>query len=396
MLNIISSLAADSVVKGYLYPVDTIYHEDLLKMCVLYQTSNNLELYFWDPATHKATLGLLSFFNPTSLTVLPDKQAFSFIDNDRIKVKEISKRSAKSVDLYGPYDLSCIHWIDNKNFYFSAKERRHHNLFHATIDGDLIRLTVSNTNHYVYPCKINTQLFFIEQNPQGDYHIKTMEYPLEEIEHILEKCSKSISLEEEVQSIMTEEQSKDLYRPILDINSASTVIFFDKETLLGNAIAFLSMVSPQVGFFVRYNDFIHKDQKTLLLDYYTFYQEEQKWKSKKLFTWSLPLSLIIPYKDEIVMNESIFPFLPFHSDSHIYFNNYDQDAEKLALYRYNQQTGEIKECTANGSQSSIFFAPRLLYNKLICGTSHLTNDSLISLQDDGFHYFNIPSLTDTI
>jgi hypothetical protein len=383
-------LSAGEIMPGYIYPVDTIYHDDVLKICMLYQKHNGLELYFWNPVTQEATLGLLSFFQPTSLTVLPNKHAFSFIDNDRIKVKEVKKRSPKSVDLYGPYDLTTIAWIDNTNFYFSAKERRHHNLFHATIEGDLFRLTVSNTHHYLYPQKIDNELFFIEHTHDNEFAIKNIKYPTELLKQRIERHNQPVSLEEEVRAIIKNESSLEAYTPVLNIQDATTLIFFDKKTIAGEAIAFLHMTSLTAGFFIRYNDHIDKNQKSLSLDYYMMYYDEGVWKSKFIFTFSIPLHCIIQEKNKILMSESILPFLPYHHDSKIYFTQYDEKEEKLELYSYNYLNRIVVQESKEVGSHQMIFAPYFFNLKLICGGNILPNTKpYINLSSDGRQYFEM-------
>lgn len=392
-LSIIPSLFAQESMQGYLYPVDTINHEGRKKMCVLYQKWNGLELYFWDPVTHKATLGLLSFFQPTSLTVLPNQEAFSFIDHDRIRIKYVNKRSPKSLDFYGPYDLTTITWIDNESFYFSAKERRHHNLFHATTEGDLFRLTISNTNHYIYPQKVGEMLFFIESTDNGDYAIKSIEYPTEYLANKIYKEKQSFSLEDEIRTLITEEAFRETYKPILDIQSARTLIGFERKYMEERALAFLHMTSLAEGFFIQYIDHIDKDQKVLELDYYTLYKNGAEWSFALLFTFSIPLHFIMYQKGKIMMSESILPFLPFHDRDSIYFTKYDDDKEILELFMYTKGDKNLKKCVAAQNNQELFFAPRRLHEKIFCGGSLMGNQKPhVLLKSDGFQYFDMPVL----
>ncbi len=392
-LSIIASLFAEEPMHGYLYPVDTINHEGKKKMCVLYQKWNGLELYFWDPVTHKSTLGLLSFFQPTSLTVLPNQEAFSFIDNDRIRVKYVNKRSPKSLDFYGPYDLTTITWIDNENFYFSAKERRHHNLFHATTDGDLFRLTVSNTHHYLYPQKVDETLFFIESTEDGDYAIKSIEYPTQYLANKIDKEKRYFSLEDEIRTLIAQEDVRETYKPILDIQSATTLVALEHTRMQETALAFLHMISLTEGFFIQYTDHIDKDQKVLELDYYSLYTNGSEWTHTFLFTFSIPLYFIMYQKGKIVMSESILPFLPFHNGTSIYLTKYDDDKEILELFEYTREDKNLSKCLAGQNYQEIFFAPRRFNGQIICGGSLTGNQKPhVMLKSDGFHYFDMPIL----
>lgn len=386
----LSYVYAGEEMVGYIYPVDTIYHDGILKMCMLYQKFNGLELYFWDPITHKAILGLLSFFQPSGLSVLPNKQAFSFIDNDRIKIKYVDKRSPKSLDLYGPYDLTTIQWIDNENFYFSAKERRHYNLFHATTDGDLFRITVSNSNHYVYPQKIDATLFFIEKTENNEFAIKSIEYPRQELSHRIARCNQPVSLEDEVQFLMRNETARDAYKPLINIKDSSTLVFFDKKTVEGEIVSFLHMLSSSEGFFIRYSDHIHKNQKSFYLDYYALYYDNNNdnWQYEKLFQFSIPLYCILQERGRVLMSESILPFLPFHDSGIIYFTQYNEDLDSSDIYEYSNKA--IKKVSQSVDSQHLFFAPRRFNDTIFCGGNILLGKNpCISLSNDGTQYFDL-------
>ena len=79
----------------YVYPVGQI--DDTL--CIIHQTQptfikgayNYIELLFWNMKTKEIRKGLLSYYTPAGLQVIPNKQAFSFIHDDFIRIKDLNK-----------------------------------------------------------------------------------------------------------------------------------------------------------------------------------------------------------------------------------------------------------------------------------------------------------------
>lgn len=381
--------------EGYMYPVGSVYHEGILKLAILHQKKNSLDLYFWDTDTGKATPGLLSFYEPLSFTAVPNLKAFSFINNDRIRIKEIEKRSFKSLDLFGPYDFTTISWIDSKSFYFSAKERHHNNIFHATSEGDLLRLTVSNDSHYVYPCKIDNMLFYIETIEDGSQSIKYTSYPLEQIEKYLQENKKCISFEEEFKHLIQEEKKESRqYKPFIDVKNVTTALNFSDNFLPNTSIAFLSMQNPTTGFFISHALQIEHNASFIACNYFLFnYTEQAGWHYSLLFTFTLPLYLILPYKNEITLDESILPLLPKVYKKDIYYSSYDVVTHSLHIYRYNLEEGTKTQCTYGNNK--MYWSPYLHKDTLYYGgkiINDCTNEPTMQLDEHGFHYFTLPNL----
>lgn len=358
----------------FLYPVSEIIHEEEHKMCVLYQKNNHLELWFWNPLTGESTKGLLSSFSPSGLTVLPNKKTFSFIDNDRIRIKHVNKRSPKSIDLYGPYDLTLIHWIDDHSFYFGAKERQHNNLFHATVDGDLFRLTVSNDNDYTYPVKIENALFCIERSDEHGYRIIKTEYPLKKINN---NTFDAPTLDTLLKN------SENEYTQYLDLENAESII-----TLHKNTSAFLRMHTTEQGFFIEHPSNVNRTDEVITFSYHTFFKYDQKWKTEKLFDFTLPLHLLLPQQGKTRLYESILPFLPFHDQDIIYYSDLCVESNSVVVFSYDCHQKRTLQKTKPESPDSLTFPPTLFQDRLFSGGT-LTDDS----KNYSFKNSSIPSIT---
>lgn len=358
-------LVQQSFADEYLYPVGFIQK----RCCIMYQHENaHLELWFWDPETLLSTKGLLSTYVPAGLAILPHQQGFSFIDNDRIRLKFIDKRSPKTFDFYGPYDVSTVQWIDDENFYFSAKEREHFNLFQGTIDGDLYRLTMSRNLHYKYPQKINDQLFFIQEDDQNNFTICQTGYPEELLSTSIHE--KTASLEQSLKVLLENSYT-----------NSSEKIYLNDETIKnlftlnnGNVSAFLKMEDECTGYFIEHPALVDRRDASIEFIYKKFYLDKVlgTWKIKSLFNFSLPLYLFI-YKDSFKerLYESILPFLPVHyqydTKELIYYSSINPKTKAVDLYCYNQSTQQTIQKSFGVHELDFYFSPVIYQNILYCG-----------------------------
>lgn len=345
----------------FLYPVETIIHNGQEKLCVLYQKNNTLEVWIWDPQDESTVKALLSSFNPASLTVLPDKSGFSFIDNDHIRIKYNDKRFPKSVPLYGPYDLTTLHWIDNQTFYFAAKERQHSNLFHATIEGDIFRLTVSNKNDYYSPQKIDETLFFIEKNSDNYYSIMEAQYPTQDLKQAAYSLKELDNFSN--QAYEQDEKKNSSYRQYLNLETAQTLFTTDK------IISFLKMISLTEGFFLEHPETINRDENTVAFNYWHLIKEDTQWKTTCLFNFTIPLYLIVAQRGKNRLYESILPLLPYYDQQSamLYFVDYAAAKDVLNVFSYACLTKEKTQKTDCQFFGQSYFTPRAINQSLFCG-----------------------------
>ncbi len=395
----------------FLYPVDHVITPDGVKICVIHQKDEHLDVWLWDPVTQEAMKGLLSSYTPAGLTVSPSRTAFCFIDNDRLYVKSLIKKSPQAIDFMGPYELSRITWIDDASFYFSAKERTHYNLFYGTVDGSLCRLTYSKEYDYLYPQKQGKQLFFIERDAQHTHRIKVAHYPKHALKEHRQSWNQDMSFEEKLRLIAQEEAT-----------AASECSFINPSTITelyahnapGRALSFLSMVSETEGFFIEHASSLTKKDSAVAFNYYQLCKLEHGWTVRLLFGFSIATALLFSHGNATRLYESMYPLLPRVTPTHIYYvtgsNGY------LDLYIYERATGTSTKAEHMTSEQ-YYFVP-YIYNdipyyggalaRLICighgqddhsfnSTSSIPDYTKyrlrFTLDDDGVHTMIFPHIT---
>jgi hypothetical protein len=379
-------------VQEFLYPVGTITHAEKEKICVLYQKDAHLELWLWDPDSLQAVKGLLSSYTPAGLRVLPNQRAFSFIDNDRVRVKDLAKRSPRTIDLpYGPYDFSTIEWIDSTSFYFSAREREHLNLFHATTEGELFHLTRSTVTNYMYPQKKGDMLFYVTKNEDGICSIEQVKYPIASVKRKSVFVDKK-DFKERVKWIL-EEENQILNKTYLDITSQK-VLYQSENTKTD--IAFLSMKNAKNGYFLTHPSMVSRHDSHMVFECYHLNLSEDEWQVHKLFSFCIPLHLLMPqHNKEERLYESMLPLLPVHSEDSIY---YSHDAGMgLNVYKYELATSDSIQLTEFQGMhhffAPIFFKGKFYYGGTLChgdGLSHRCPQMWIN--EKGMQRFGFPVL----
>lgn len=318
-----------NVTTEFLYPLESIVYQGEEKLLVLYQNNDHLEIFFWDPHTKIITKALLSSFIPAGARVLPHKQAFSFIDHDRVRIKNVSRKSPKTIDLpYGPYDINLILWENNSRFYFSAYEHHHKTIFFAGINGELTRLFPPFYGKNIgYPQKINDVLFFVGKEDDG---VGTIERTIVTDAMIEEAFSKNNDSKNN-HKIFTIKTSYD---------PTTVDVIFSLDTK-EEEIIFLSMQNIYKGYFLTHNSYIEKDDTHLTFKVYSLEQrnKDSSWEATFLFSYVVPLDLFIPYYSyHTRLYESILPLIPYYSDTDIIYTH--DTGEGLSLYKYVIATGE--------------------------------------------------------
>jgi hypothetical protein len=342
-----------------MYPIGSINHDETSKLLVLYQKNSHLELSYYHPETHETTKALLSAFMPAGSEIVPGGEGFSFIDNDRIRIKMVNKRSPRTLDLYGPYDINQIKWIDKSNFYFGAKERSHFALFHGTTNDDLYQLTPKTKHDYLFPQKIDTHLFFIEQFNDGSSSFSKASYP--EIPLPPQKIDLVESLRLLSKGLFEEE-----HEPLLTEESIQQLIKFDIDT----NIAFLKMVSPTQGFYIQHPEEIDYGTSEIIFEYHSVVNNDDRWITKKLFNFTVSSELLIeqPRTGISRLYESLLPLLPVHDKDLIYFVSVTPETGALDLYSYEDGPQAINQLTHGNSPEELCFCPfRHSDGYLYCG-----------------------------
>ncbi len=325
---------------SFVYPVGTVIEDDHEKIILMYQNKKQLlSVFLWDPITKKAQKALSQCYTPAGVVSLSDKCGFSFIDNDCLRIKKINKRSPFTIHLYGPYDITIIHWIDNETCYFGAMEMGHEVLFCATTLGQLYRLTTKISCDYLYPSKIDDEIFcVIRQNERQKQSFSFASFYFEPL----------IVQDDDEQSIIFEKDPKN-YKELFIFPHNTTPIF-------------LCMESKQEGYCVCYHQNDVK-QDYIIFTYSMLKKQAQEWVLQDLFCFKLPRHLIThekPHCEGNSLYESIFPLLPKKIGDVIYFSsleNNESNQEYSNLYAYQCSGACISLLNFATDQRSLLFSP---------------------------------------
>jgi hypothetical protein len=269
----------------YVYPVAAASKEEVY---VLYQKSvDHTELWVWNSVTKKACKALLSTFSPAGLQLLPDGSGFSFIDNDRIRVKMQGRRQPRAISFYEPiYDINLIQWIDHEAFYFSAKEKDHYSIFHGTIYSTFHRIIGIKQGDCMYPQLRGSDLYFIERDDNNDYAIASIPYPSIPREECV-PCDDPAQFEERVKALM-QERSQVSHRSYADISKRTLIADFQKHP-----IAFLRMYSDTFGIVLEYPQSVNRSDVVIPFICYALEHTNNEWQTREIFSFNIPAPLLM-------------------------------------------------------------------------------------------------------
>jgi len=319
----------------YIYPVASLNNGATI-LCIHQHSPTNIELLEWNPETNHTEQMLWSVYNPAWLQMLPDNTGFSFIDNGRLRIKLFQKRSPKSIDFDEPlFDINGLQWIDEHTCYCSAYYNDNFALFELHDDGTLQCLHWKKGSDYLYPQKIDNQLFYIERcttENSTNYHIM--------------QC-------------------------IYHYNDSELIADF------GNTpIVFLTMISNTQGFVLEHAQNIDSSNLTTLFTYHEIKNQGGTWNKNVLFSFSIPTDLLREGSDRLY--ESLLPLLPRIVDNKIYFVSCSNDNSFLEPYFYSLSSKTIHKInlpTKNGH----YFVPMQCGNKLYCGGTLSGDKKLLAL-----------------
>ncbi len=375
----------------YLYPVGSVLFEDSERVIVLYQQNAHLELWLWDPLTQQAVKGL-SHYAPAGLTIVPSRTQFSFIDHERIRIKSLSKKSPKALDMYPLYDFGLVYWIDDENCYCSAREHHNFGIFHITAEGNLYRIARATNCDYTYPQKVGSSLFYIKRTDQGECSIERTMYPTSEIS----SCEAHFQNNEITAAEKIDFADQDMPRSCVSDKKADVLFTCNQSD---QVLTFLTMKSETEGYFLKHIDhpFIERYEKVMVFECWHFTQETvgRKWVAKKLFTFSIPLTLLY---GEQRLYEAILRLLPNYQGNFIFYVSASQEGY-LNVYRYNTLEAS-STCLAQGALERYFFTPYFYNQQGFCGGMVKTEENSLAegptMQDGdaGEQIFTFPMLQD--
>lgn len=374
----------------YVYPVAAASKEEVY---VLYQKSvDHIELWLWNSFTKKASKALLSTFCPAGLQLLPDGSGFSFIDNDRIRVKMQGRRQPRAVGFSEPiYNINLIHWIDHEAFYFSAKEKDHYAIFHGTIYSTCHRIINIKHDDCMYPQLRGSDLYFIERDDNDDYAIASIPYPSIPREECV-PCDDPAQFEERVKALI-QEQSEVAIRSYADLSKRRIIADFGKHR-----IAFLSMYSDTFGIVLEYPQAVNRSDAFIPFVCHALECINNEWQTRELFSFNLPAPLLMIGNPQRLY-ESILPLLPrFYDDKTIFFVNASKLSLELDICKFRLNDRSSIETLLSDENRGMFFSPLCSkfgnwYGGALTMTDGLSVDQVCMYFDaDGDVCFSLPSL----
>ncbi len=310
----------------YLYPVGAIGPRHLL---ILYQKNPyHIELWNWDPQTLYCSPALLSRYTPAGVCVLPNKQEFSFIDQGVIYIKDIRKRSPKTVELDAPlYNIELLNWLDNEWCYTHARRGDRFGIFKISREGEVVCLVQDDEYDCMYPQVVGEWLYYLKRS-------KT--------EQQLERCP------------YCNENSLGLpNRNFLNVYMAEKLISMPEAPYV-----FLLMESPRHGYMISHPPLIHKDDSGIAFSYWSLTHSDGIWHKSKLFDFTLPSCLLARGPDRLY--ESLLPLLPMHTNDSIYYA--DSDNGQISLRRYCKVSSSLQSY-----QLGLYLAPIKVEEQLFYG-----------------------------
>jgi hypothetical protein len=308
----------------FIYPVADF--DNGRKLIILYQKSlQDIELWFFNPATGSAMRGLSSFLAPANVRMMPSGKGFSFIDQGYIKIKEFDKRSARTLPIYEPIGLfSCMNWIDEENFYFTALQGEFYQIFQGDMQANVQQMTYEEIDA-LYPQKIGSKLFYIQRGTKNHASI--------------------------VEKLWNQDELPKIIIPALD-----------------NKPCFLRMISQQEGFYLQApTKKIDNPDDCYQFACHHITKLDEKWTSEKLFNFYIPARYITG-ADRLY--ESIKPFLPNCTlTPDIYFVSWNLDCKKFELLKFNAQRKIIENIGSSKAidTSEQIFAPYVCKDQILCG-----------------------------
>ena len=344
----------------FIYPVVKLDEQNIF---VIHQKSiHDVSLFLWNTESKIATKELSSIFLPSYIKILPQKMAFSFIDQGRIRIKQFQKRAPKTIDISEPvHSIISMDWVSDEQFYFVAKYKKNYKIFLCELldlSYQLFHMTNFDNVDYIYPCKVQDRLFCISKNTKSQYSV--IELPW----------------------------NPTLYgkpRNHQDQNS----IFESQEPL-----CFLHMKNATEGYFLKNNNAISQDEKCLYFTCCRCKKADNAWHIDDLFVFKLPKSYVTGDYQERAY-ESIYPFLPNYDHSeYIFFVNYSLGGQCF-VNRYEIKTGITQEQLIRRMPGDVgFLAPIILkdtvFHGLIVSSKISTRSTFEMNQQSGFFDLNLP------
>lgn len=359
----------------YVYPVASFNKDGQDYAYLFYQKSlKHIELWLWNVQTHTAQKALLSAYTPAGVRCLPDNSGFSFVDNDRIRIKEFVKRSARSIDVYEPiYDIGVVEWLDSTYGYFSAKHEGLSALFLINQrDATVSCIAALHNGDCLYPVIVDSELFYIERyNREAHYRcldngwryrIINAPFTKKNVQSTQKSFNNQERFDDRIAAIVAQRKEACTAQPLVADTQKTTILDCGDE-----ALAFLKMESKTRGYVLAHQSSIDKSDTHIQFTYYALYQCGDHWQKQPLFDFKIPLTLLLP-DSPARLYESLLPLVPQHYGSGIYFVD-SKERESLYLYCYSFSSAVVETVQSCALPGEHCFVPLKIGNELFCGGS---------------------------
>lgn len=339
----------------YIYPVaqQNVAGESLVYL--LYQKEPlNISLWEWNSSTKRAKKILPSLYCPAGFRLLPDGSGFSFIDNDRLRIKLFSKRSAHSCEFNEPlHHLGIVTWSENGFGYFSARLHGRYTIFQINSRGDYARFIGSDQYDCLYPQCVGATIFYLQRSTAEhalSYTIKAAPF-----KNCIESDKRTQSLDEALADLIHNDGISS-HATMIDTSMTETVIAFGSCPVMH-----LTMISDTLGWVIEQPKRLAHDASFIMFACHIMYKIDDIWQSHHLFDFSIPTNYVLGNSNERLY-ESLLPLLPRYCNGAFYFVDSCQ-AGALTLYRYDPVRTHRVQLTPHGQ----FFSPLNLGTHIICG-----------------------------
>lgn len=267
----------------------------------------------------------------------------------------------------------------------------------ATQRGVVDALVQHDDIDYMYPQKVNDQLFFIERTTNHHYFLAQTIYPTSPR---TEPCEEEpISLE---RTILLNHDEQPVRALVCTKQIHHEIDFGDQP------VAFLHMVSETEGYYLEHPGMIDRSDVLIPFTYCTVKKlVDESWIHQQLFKFSLPAHFVLNASD-YRLYESLLPLLPRHIEQKdesrignvIYFVHCEDPISlKTGIYAYDLATHTIQQVSKNLTHDpagTAFFAPIIVGDFTFYGgtlPSEMCVQPTITawLNEDGLTCIELPS-----
>ena len=292
---------------------------------------------------------IFSAFVNSVFKMLPSNLGFSFINNNKLRIKYFQKRSSKSIVFDNKlYDFDNLEWLSDNICFFSARRFNRNVIMISDINNYNLRvIEENNLGECLKPQKIADNLFYI--NKYGNFYTIVKTFFLN--------------------PFAEEDQNIDFF--FKEENERQQIIDFTDKQILN-----IKLVSNDEVYFLKVEEFMLDDK--IKFSYNQIKKENLKWSEEKMFDFYI--KDIFNLKINKFQDKDCF-YLPQHYSDKIYFTDL-ADVDTMNIFEFDLNKKDIKQKTFKTSLSHVF-APLIFKNNLYYGKCLSCQDqNLIEQTDD--------------